>query len=191
MERSLRLSWSTPEIPRTQAFPWEASRARLRPPDAPRKGRANLETSGASSTEEWGQKNQAKPFSRPHSFVESGFMGFPGRPVRRRFQSAFPWALASRQGTSRTHASLPRRERLRLGCLLHRLLGRDCWQLLFRLLLRFLLLPRPCPETRTVIAEIGGDFGACGSDFLEDVVSHDAWVMRVSGVQMMGRCSLW
>jgi hypothetical protein len=26
---------------------------------------------------------------------------------------------------------------------------------------------------------------------LEDVVSHDDWVMRVSGVQMIGRCSLW
>ena len=61
---------SLPEIPRAQAFPWEASRARLRPSDAPRKGRATQETSGASSTEAWGQKNQASPFSCPHASVE-------------------------------------------------------------------------------------------------------------------------
>jgi hypothetical protein len=58
---------SPPGIPRAQAFPREASRARLRPPDAPRKGRATQETSGdridrRMGTKESGQSILLSPF---------------------------------------------------------------------------------------------------------------------------------
>ena len=92
------------------------------------------------------------------------------------------------QGASRTHCSLPRRGRFRLGCRFDRLLDRASGQPVFGFLLDGGVCLCPGEKLVEIKVEIGGDCRSGFTDFLDDGIFHDWGWVRSSGVQITGMC---